>query len=176
MSTIAAPLRIVTLRLTLRPFTLDDAPFVFTLLNDSDWIRFVGDRGIRTMDDARRYIEEKYLTAYARNGFGLMLVERNADRTPMGMCGLIRREGLSDVDIGFAFLPAHRGAGYALEAAQATLAQGRDMLKLKRVVAITLPENTASITLLEKLGLSFQSHITMPGDSDVLSLYSVSYA
>ncbi len=166
---------IVTLHLTLRAFTLDDAPFVFELLNDQDWIRFIGDRGIRTLDDARRQISEKYLAAYARDGFGLMLVSRNTDHAAIGMCGLIRREGLDDVDIGFAFLAKHRGRGRALEAARAALAHGRDELKLKRVVGITLPSNAPSIALLEKIGLRSESRINMPNDSETLALYGINF-
>ncbi len=169
IASIAAP------NLTLRAFTLDDAPFVFELLNDPDWIRFIGDRGIRTHDDARRQISEKYLAGYARDGFGLMLASRNADRAPVGMCGLIRREGLDDVDIGFAFLAKYRGQGLASEAAHAALAYGREVLKLRRVVGITLPTNTPSIALLEKIGLRFESHIIMPNDSETLALYGINF-
>jgi [ribosomal protein S5]-alanine N-acetyltransferase len=167
---------IKTKRLTLRSFTLDDAPFIHELLNDPDWIRFIGDRGIRTLDDARRQISEKYMTAYARDGFGLMLVVRNADGAPAGMCGLIRRVGLDDVDIGFAFLPRYRGQGIALEAARAALAHGRDVLKLTRVVGITLPANVASISLMEKIGLQFESQVTLPNDPETLHLYGINFA
>lgn len=170
---------ITTERLTLRAFTLDDAPFVFELLNDSDWIRFIGDRGIRTLDDARRQISEKYLSAYMRDGFGLMMVTRTADDATVGMCGLIRRAGLDDVDIGFAFLPRYRGQGFALEAARAALLHGRDVLKLKRVVGITLPANVASIALLKKIGLEFESNVTLPSDAEknpeTLALYAINF-
>ncbi len=166
---------ITTERLTLRAFTLDDAPFIHELLNDPDWIRFIGDRGIHTLDDARRQIGEKYMAAYARDCFGLMLVSRNIDDAPIGMCGLIQRVGLDDVDIGFAFLPRYRGQGAALEAAQATLSHGRDFLKLKRVVAITLPINTSSISLLEKIGLQFESQVALPNDSETLHLYGINF-
>ncbi len=166
---------IVTLHLTMRAFTLDDAPFVFELLNDPDWIRYIGDRGIQTLDDARRQITEKYLAAYARDGFGLMLVERNTDHTALGMCGLIKREGLDDVDIGSAFLAKYRGHGLAEEAARAVLAHGRHELKLRRVVGITLPTNAPSIALLEKIGLRFESHIKMSNDSETLALYGINF-
>jgi [ribosomal protein S5]-alanine N-acetyltransferase len=167
---------IKTKRLTLRSFSLDDAPFIHELLNDPDWIRFIGDRGIRTLDDARRQISEKYMAAYARDGFGLMLVVRNADGASVGMCGLIRRVGLDDVDIGFAFLPRYRGQGIALEAARAALAHGRDVLKLTRVVGITLPANAASISLMEKIGLTFESQVTLPNDPETLHLYGINFA
>jgi [ribosomal protein S5]-alanine N-acetyltransferase len=167
---------IKTKRLTLRAFTLDDAPFIHELLNDPDWIRFIGDRGIHTLDDARRQISEKYMAAYARDGFGLMLVSRNSDGASVGMCGLIRRVGLDDVDIGFAFLPRYRGQGIALEAARAALAHGRDVLKLTRVVGITLPANVASISLMEKIGLTFESQVTLPNDPETLHLYGINFA
>ncbi len=166
---------IQTEHLTLRAFTLDDAPFIYELLNDVDWIRFIGDRGIRTLDDARHQISEKYMAAYARDGFGLMLVSRSEDDAPIGMCGLIRRVGLDDVDIGFAFLPRYRGQGAALEAARAVLVHGRDVLKLKRVVGITLPANTASISLMEKIGLQFESQVTLPHDCETLHLYGINF-
>lgn len=170
---------ITTERLTLRAFTLDDAPFIQELLNDPDWIRFIGDRGIHTLDDARRQISEKYLAAYQRDGFGLMLVVRTEDGASMGMCGLIRRAGLDDVDIGFAFLPLYRGRargqGVALEAARAVLAHGRDALNIKRVVGITLPANTASISLLEKIGLKFESEVVLPNDPATLHLYAINF-
>lgn len=167
---------IKTERLTLRAFTLDDAAFIHALLNDPDWIRFIGDRGIYTLDDARRQISEKYLAAYERDGFGLMLAVRNEDGASIGMCGLIRRAGLADVDIGFAFLRQYRGQGIALEAARAVLLQGRDVLNIKRVVGITLPENTASISLLEKIGLEFESEVILPHDPATLRLYAINFA
>jgi [ribosomal protein S5]-alanine N-acetyltransferase len=174
MPNIVAPIK--TKCLTLRAFTLDDAPFIHELLNDPDWIRFIGDRGIRTLDDARRQISEKYMAAYARDGFGLMLVVRNADGASVGMCGLIRRAGLDDVDIGFALLPRYRGQGIALETARAVLAHGRDVLKLTRVVGITLPANEASISLMEKIGLQFESKVTLPNDPETLHLYGINFA
>jgi RimJ/RimL family protein N-acetyltransferase len=166
---------ITTERLTLRAFTLDDALFIHELLNDPDWIRFIGDRGIHTLDDARRQISEKYLPAYERDGFGLMLVVRNEDGASIGMCGLIRRVGLDDVDIGFAFLPRYRGQGIALEAARAVLTNGREVLNIKRVVGITLPANKASISLLEKIGLKFESEVVLPNDPETLHLYGINF-
>jgi [ribosomal protein S5]-alanine N-acetyltransferase len=166
---------ITTERLTLRAFTLGDAPFIHELLNDPDWIHFIGDRGIHTLDDARRQISEKYLAAYERDGFGLMLVVRNEDGASIGMCGLIRRVGLDDVDIGFAFLPRYRGQGAALEAARAVLAHGREVLNIKRVVGITLPANTASISLLKKIGLEFESEVILPHDPEMLHLYGINF-
>lgn len=164
-----------TERLTIRPFTLDDDAFVLALLNDPDWLRYIGDRGVRTREDARRQITDKYLASYTRDGVGLMAVTLHDQPAAIGMCGLIKREGLADVDIGFAFLPAYRAHGYAREAAEAVLAYGRDTLKIQRVVAITLPENVASIRLLEKIGLRFESHVQIPNDDATLALYAVTF-
>lgn len=168
-------MNLTTKRLTMRPFTLGDDAFVLALLNDPDWLRYIGDRGIRTLDDARRQITDKYLASYARDGVGLMAVTLRDQPAPIGMCGLIKREGLADVDIGFAFLPAYRAQGYALEAADAVLVYGRDTLKITRVVAITLPENVASIRLLERIGLRFESHVKLPHDDATLALYAVTF-
>lgn len=163
--------QIDTERLRIRAFTFDDAAFVVAILNDPDWLRFIGDRNVRNLQDARRQIEEKYLASYERHGTGLMVVTLKSTGAAISMCGLIKRDGLDDVDIGFAFLPACRGQGYAHEAAQATLAYGRERFKLKRVVAITLPENTSSISLIEKIGLKFKSPVRMADDEDTLTFY-----
>jgi RimJ/RimL family protein N-acetyltransferase len=166
---------ITTKRLIIRPFSLDDDAFVLSLLNDPDWLRFIGDRGVRTREDARRQIADKYIASYARDGVGLMAVTLREAPAPVGMCGLIKRAGLADVDIGFAFLPEYRAQGYALEAARAVLAHGRDVLNIKRVVAITLPENTASIRLIERIGLRFESPVQLPDDKATLSLYAINF-
>lgn len=165
-------IEIETERLVLRRFTLDDAAFFMALLNDPDWIRYIGDRHVYNLDAARAYLAKTYLAQYEKNGFGLYLTTLK-NGTPLGMCGLIKRDGLDDVDIGFAFLPAHRGHGYALEAAQASLDYGRTVLMKKRVVAITLPANTASVDLIEKLGLQFERLIRLRGDSEELALYAI---
>ena len=162
-----------TERLTLRPFTLDDAPFILELLNDPDWIRFIGDRKIRTLDDARNYLQNVPIQMMARNGHGLMMVSEKSSGKSIGMCGLIKREGLDDVDIGYALLPAYRGQGYAREAAQATLNHGRSVLGIKRIVAITLPANTASSKLLEAIGMRFDSLIQLPKNPESLALYVI---
>ncbi len=148
-----------------------DAAFILQLVNDADFLRHIGDRGVRTDDDARRYIETGPLASYARHGFGLWLVERRADRVPIGMCGLLKRDTLADVDIGFAYLPAWRGQGYALEAAQAVMEHGRRVLALPRIVAIVSPDNAGSIRLLGKLGLVFERRVDLNGDGRETSLY-----
>jgi [ribosomal protein S5]-alanine N-acetyltransferase len=163
---------IETERLHLRRFTLDDADFFMALVNDSEWIRNIGNRNVHTLDEARAYLTKSYLANYERNGFGLYLTTLK-DGTPIGMCGLIKRDGLDDVDIGFAFMPAWRGKGYALEAARASLDYGRDVLKKIRVVAIVLPSNTSSVALLKKIGLQFDKMVQMPNDKDELALYTI---
>lgn len=163
---------IETERLVLRRFTIDDAVFFMALLNDAAWIRYIGDRHVHSIAAAQAYLAKTYLAQYEKNGFGLYLTALK-DGTPIGMCGLIKRDGLDDVDIGFAFLPAYRGCGYALEATRASLDYGRRILKKKRVVAITLPENTPSVALLEKLGLQFERLIRLRDDADELALYAI---
>ncbi len=138
-------------RMFLRRLTVDDAEFVLALLTDPAWLRFIGDKGARTLEDARAYINNGPMAMYERLGFGLFVTERKSDGVPMGMCGLIKRDGLDDVDIGFAFLPAYRGRGYAFEAAAAVMDYGRNIVGLTRIVAITSPDNESSARLLEKL-------------------------
>lgn len=154
---------IETPRLVLREQTPDDAAFVLALTNDPDWLRYIGDRGVRTLDDARAYID-RAVEAYRRLGFGLWLVELRDGGVPVGLCGLIRRDGLEDVDVGFAFLPAYRGRGYASEAAAAVLDYGWRVVGLRRIVAIVSPDNAASVRVLERLGFSFDRTVRLSDD------------
>jgi RimJ/RimL family protein N-acetyltransferase/protein tyrosine phosphatase (PTP) superfamily phosphohydrolase (DUF442 family) len=163
-------------RLRLRHVTDDDAPFILALLNDPGWLRYIGDRGVRTLDDARKYIAEGPRRMYAEHGFGLYLVERKADGVALGLCGLIRRDTLPDVDIGFALAEPFRGAGYAYEAAAAALRHARETLRLKRVVAIAMPENVASTRLLERLGLRFERTITFGPAAETLNYFGTTAA
>ena len=162
-----------TERLIIRKLNVDDAAFIFELVNDPDWLRFIGDRGVRTLEDAGKYILNGPMAMYERVGFGLYLVELKSNGTPIGMCGLIKREGLDDVDIGFAYLPQFRAQGYAYEAASAVLAYGRREFGLKRIVAITSVDNERSIQLLEKLGFAFEKLIKLPGDDEELKLFAI---
>ncbi len=139
-------------RLTLRRVTVADAPFLLTLLNDPSFHAFIGDRGVRTLDDAQRYAEERMLASYAARGFGMYLVASRASGEPFGLCGLVRRDTLPEPDLGFALLPAYWGQGYAREAAALVLDHARDDIGLERVAAIVKPDNAASIRLLERLG------------------------
>lgn len=167
-----SPILIETDRLILRHLTVDDAAFILELVNDPAWLRFIGDRGVRTLEDARAYILKGPVASYAQHGFGLDLVERKADGVPIGMCGLIKRDTLDDIDVGFAFLPQYCAQGYGYEAAAATLAHGRKTFGLKRIVAITAPDNTGSIRLLEKLGFRFEKMIRFAPDQPESKLFA----
>lgn len=161
-----------TSRLLLRPLTRDDAAFILELVNEPDWLRFIGDRQVRTLEDARRYLNRGPLEAYARLGFGHAAVVRRADGVLLGICGLIKRDTLADVDLGFAFLAQYRGQGYAREAAAAVLADAWGRLKLTRIVAITSPGNVASAGLLARLGFQFERRIRLTPTAEETELFA----
>lgn len=161
-----------TERLNLRHFSVEDAPFILELLNEPSFIQNIADRGVRTLEDARNYLRNGPLASYDRYGFGLLAVVLKTTGVPIGMCGLIKRDNLPDVDIGFAFLPRYWGKGYAYEAAAAVLTYGREVHQLTRIVAIVLPSNTGSINVLQKLGLTFEQMITWPEDGSELKLFA----
>ena len=162
-----------TARLTLRRITTDDADLMLAVWNDPAFVRYVGDRGIRTPDQARAAICDGALRLYSDFGFGPYCMELKSDGTRIGICGLFQRDNLDHPDIGFSVLPAYCGAGYASEAAQSVVAYARDDLGISTLTAIVSPENTASIGLIEKLGLSFDRGITMPDEDEEISLYSM---
>jgi RimJ/RimL family protein N-acetyltransferase len=151
-----------TPRLILRRLEERDAEFVLTLVNDADWLKFIGDKGVRSLDDARAYLRNGPFDMYARYGHGLYCVESKASGEAIGMCGLIKRDTLPDVDLGYAFLPQARGGGYAFEATSATMTYARETLNLRRVVAIVSPGNERSIALLAKLGFRFEKSLRLP--------------
>ena len=155
---------LTTERLRLRHLQAGDAGFMLNLLNEPAYHRFIGDKGVRTLDQAGDFIRDKIAVSYANNGFGLYLVELKDGAIPLGICGLVKREGLDDIDIGFAFREQFQGGGYAFEAASATVDYARDTVGLNRIVAITALDNTSSIALLEKLGLKFDKIIRIPGN------------
>jgi RimJ/RimL family protein N-acetyltransferase len=164
---------IETERLILRPLTEEDAEFIFELVNDPSFIQNIGDRNVRTLEDAKRYITNGPVASYARNGFGLYLVELKDTGQPIGMCGLIRRSMLNDVDIGYAYLPRYWSKGYAIEAALAMKQYAREVIGLKRMVAVVDPQNTGSIRLLEKLGMTFDRMVKLAEDDIELKLFSI---
>ena len=161
-----------TERLSLRYFTLEDTEFIIRLLNSPGWIEFIGDRNVKTEEDAKAYLLNGPMKSYEINGYGLCMVETKADNTPIGMCGIINRANLEGQDIGFAFLTEHIGMGYGYEIASATLDYAMNELKLPQVFAITLPTNPRSISLLEKIGLKFIKKFTMPDEQEELMLFS----
>ena len=158
-------------RLSLRWLTADDAPFMLGLLNEPSFIENIGDRGVRTVEGARQYIEKGAVTSYHQNGYGLYMVEMKGDGTPVGICGLVKRPFLEHADIGFAFLPPFWSQGCALESASAVMDFARNRLSLERIVAIVSPGNEPSIRLLRKLGLEFERMIEMPTPGDTAALY-----
>ena len=164
---------IETERLALRRLTIDDSEFILELLNDPDWLRFIGDRGVRTLDDARSYISKSLVAMYERFGFGLYLTELKSDGTPTGICGLIKRDSLEDVDVGFAFLPKFRGQGYAYESAAAVMEYGKRAFGLTRLAAITSADNDVSGRLLEKLGFKFERMVKLSDDGDEIKLFII---
>jgi RimJ/RimL family protein N-acetyltransferase len=163
---------LTTERLALRQYTLDDAPFVLDLLNTPDWIANIGDRGVRTLEDARNYIEEKYLAQYTELGFGSYVSVLKGTETIVGTCGLYKRPNLDHFDIGFALLPKYENKGYAFEASSALMNHARTKLEMETIYGITLPTNKASQRLLQKLGLKAIDRIKMEGDEAELLLFS----
>ena len=162
-----------TVRLSLRHFARADAPFIFELLNEPSWLQHIGDKGIKTLGDAERYIQDGPVTMYARLGFGLYLVELTGGSESVGMCGLIKRDTLEDVDLGFAFLSRFWGNGYAYESAAAVMSYAKMRLGIDRIVAITSPNNQASIKLLRKLEFRLERLIIATGGGQDLVLYSI---
>ena len=160
-------------RLELRWLTVDDDDFIVRLLNEPAWKLYIGDFGVRTLEDARRYLERGPIAMYARRGFGLYMVELRATGEPIGICGLIKREALEDVDLGYALLEEFRGKGYAFESASAVLELGRRTFELSRIVAISSKDNRSSAKLLGKLGFRFERVVRLKADAETVNLYAV---
>jgi RimJ/RimL family protein N-acetyltransferase len=160
-------------RLTLCQLSTSDAPFIVNLLNTPSWLEFIGDRGVNTLNDARDYILNGPVASYNQFGFGLYLVKLTENNVPIGLCGLLKRESLEDVDIGFAFMPEYTRKGYGYEAASAVMTYARETLNLKRIVAITAPTNQSSINLLERLGLRYEATITLAGATSKSLLFGI---
>lgn len=163
-----------TPRLLLRHLSAHDAEFILELLNEEAFLLNIGDRGVRTLSDASNYILNGPVASYEKCGFGLYAVELKESGALMGICGLLKRETLEDVDIGFAFLQRFWGQGYAYESAAEVMNFGWNVIKLKRIVAVTTSENNASVKLLEKIGLRFERMIQMPGHEGESKLFSSS--
>lgn len=157
-------------RLILRRLTTDDAQFALELLNEPGFLEGIGDKGVRTLDDARAYLVDGPLASYARHGFGLWHVATKHDNAAIGMCGLLKRDHLDDADVGYAFLGAFGGKGYAVEAVAAVLEYARAQFGLTRIIAVVNPENVRSIRLLDKLGFRFERMVRMPGEEKEIRL------
>src|SRR5210317_269888 len=161
-----------TERLYLRRVTLDDADLLLAVWNDPAFIKHVGDRGVRTTEEAEEAMKGGALKLYADYGYGPYAVVRRDDGVRMGICGLFKRDNLDYPDIGFGVLPEFCGKGYAGEAAFAVLTHARDDLRIEELTAIVSPGNGPSIGLIEKLGFVFVDMLTMPGDDEAICLYS----
>ena len=161
-----------TERLLLRQFSTEDAEFILELLNEPSFIRNIGDRGVRTIEGANSYILNGPVASYAKNDFGLYLVKLKETNESIGMCGLIQRDALEDVDIGYAFLPRFWSKGYAVESALAVKEYARNVIGLNHIVAITDPENEGSIRVLEKIGFQFEKMVKLSEDDIELKLFA----
>ncbi len=162
-----------TNRLILRELKIGDAPFMVTLLNTPSWLKFIGDRGVRNTEDAEKYLQNGALKSYAEHGFGFYMMELKIKKTPIGICGLVKRDFMANPDIGFALMPEYEGKGFGFEAASAVIEHAKNVLHMTKIDAITVKENVNSIHLLEKLGLSFAGTIVYPDTHEELLLYSI---
>jgi RimJ/RimL family protein N-acetyltransferase len=163
-------------RLLLRPLTLEDGEFILQLLNSDGFIKYIGDRNVKTIGHANSYLLSGPLKSYETNGFGLSLVELKTGRTPIGMSGFLKRDYLDHPDIGFAFLPDYTGKGYAYEIVKEIIHYGLHRLQMERILAIVLPENSSSIKLLERVGFRYEENFISPDTNEELRLYSIKKA
>jgi RimJ/RimL family protein N-acetyltransferase len=160
-------------RLNLRHIQADDAEFILLLLNDPDFVKYVGDKQVRDLDAAQDYIQEGPASSYKTHGYGLYLVELIDSHQAIGICGLLKRDFLEQADLGFALMPGYRGNGYAFEAAQSTIELARNILNLSKIVAFTANNNMHSIKLLEKLGMKFDKMMSLPGADKSVKLFNL---
>jgi [ribosomal protein S5]-alanine N-acetyltransferase len=166
------PLILTTKRLGLRKLALSDAEFVIELVNDPDWLRNIGDKNVHSIADAERYLTNGPMSLYEKHGVGLWAVVLTESGLPIGMCGLVKRDALEDFDLGFAFLPAYRGKGYA---SQGVLQFVKEVMKLKRLAAIVNRDNAPSVKLLVKLGFELTGELQLPGETNSVNLYFVTF-
>jgi len=163
-----------TERLLLRQFTLDDSTFILKLLNTDTWVRFIGDRKIKSIEDARQYLLNGPIKSYQVNGFGLSLVALKDSGEPIGMCGILKRDTLNAPDIGYALLPDYEGQGYAFEIAKATVTYALQTLHMPQILAITKADNERSVKLLHKLDFRFEKMLKLNVDGEELMLFAAS--
>jgi RimJ/RimL family protein N-acetyltransferase len=164
-----------TERLNLRTIEADDAAFYYELVNDPTWLEFIGDKGIYSVGAARTAIVDGPMVMQKTYGHSLYVMERKSDGQPLGLCGLIKRDTLPDVDVGYAIRPAHFGQGYTYEAAVAVVAYARQQLRMRRLLGLTDPGNTNSISLLEKLGLRFVECKNLPPNDRTTNIYCLEF-
>jgi len=169
---VAGMVIVETPRLRLRELSTEDAAFVLELVNEPAWLKFIGDRNVHSLDEARDYIARGPSASYAKHGYGLWAVELLANGELVGMCGLVRRESLPHADLGFAFLARHWGRGYAREAAAAVVELARERYHLPRLLAVTDPQNTASQTVLERVGFHFEKSFRFIESGEELTMYA----
>jgi RimJ/RimL family protein N-acetyltransferase len=160
-----------TERLRLRRLSVDDAEFILRLLNEPSFIQNIGDRGVRSIDDARAYILKGPIASYEKFDFGLWIVETKSAGLPVGICGLLKRDVLEDVDIGYALLPEFWSQGYAFESASAVTSYAREKLGAKRVLAVVNADNQRSIRLLEKMGFQYERMVRLAEDAPEIKLF-----
>lgn len=160
-----------TERLVLRELNEDDTSFIIELLNSAGWLKYIGDRNVKSLEQAREYLVNGPIKSYKDNGYGLSLVELKNEKIPIGLCGIIKRDTLEFPDIGYALLPMYFGQGYAFEIANQVLVYAKNDLKMIELLAITTPDNESSIKLLGKLGFSFQRFMKTQDDSGDLRLF-----
>lgn len=161
-----------TERLLISKLSLEDAPFFLELVNSPNWLKYIGDRNLKTVKDAENYLSNGTLKSYRDNGFGFYKLELKENNKPIGTCGLVKRDQLEDIDLGFAFLEEFESQGYGFEASVAILKLSKEKFKIKRLVAITLPINTKSIKLLGKLGFFYEKRVKPFDDDDELLLFA----
>ncbi len=160
-------------RLFIRTLTIIDAGFMLQLMNSPNWIKNIGDRRVTNKTEASNYILNKIIPSYKKNGFGLFLVCLKENKKPIGICGILQREGLNTPDLGFAIIPAMEGQGFATEASKEVIQFAREVLDLSTLAGITKPDNIASISVLTKLGMEFEQSIKLPEDPNTFSLYTM---
>ena len=164
-----------TERLLLSRLSYADCEFIVELLNEPSFKRYIGDKKVRSHEDAKEYLRNGPVGSYERHGFGMFLVRDKIDSTPMGMCGLVKREEFDAPDVGFAFLQRFWGQGYAVESAIAVLEYGKNVLQLPRIIAMVDSDNGASVRLVVKLGMTFATMARMPGESQDISMYTTEF-
>ncbi|MFT6051416.1 MAG: ribosomal-protein-alanine N-acetyltransferase [Halioglobus sp.] len=160
-----------TPRLIIEPLNTHDAAITMAILNDPDFIAYVGDRGVRSLEDAKSYIVDRLLPHYQEHGYGMTAVRRRDNGETIGMCGLVNRDSLNYIDIGYAFLPSARGEGFALEACQAVMEMGKKEVGLNELAAIISPQNKASQALAVKLGMVLDCMVRLEPGEDEICLY-----